>query len=391
MATPNGLTGSCGAGTITTGTVSGFSVVNLSGGTLPAGGSCTFSVNVVGATAGTKNNTTGQITSVEGGTGGTASASINVVAPPSIAKAFNPAAIAVNGVSTLTFTITNPAANAVAETGVAFTDTLPAGIVVATPNGLTNTCGGTATATAGSGSISLTGGTVAAASTCTVSVDVTGSATGTYNNTSGAVSSTNGGTGNTASATLTIATADMTITKTHAGTFNRGQTGANWTITVKNSGVGPTVGTVTVVDTLPNVTNPPVPTAISGTGWTCTLGTLTCTRSDVLAPGASYPAITLTVNIPINIQNNFTNTATVSGGGETNTGNNTATDPISLGPPIVITPHASYRQASWPAARRSFIFDVEDDDPTLGMVTFGCSGLPVGTACSSIRPPPTSL
>ncbi len=388
VATPNGLTGSCGAGTITTGTVSGFSVVNLSGGTLPASGSCTFSVNVVGVTAGTKNNTTGQITSVEGGTGGTASASINVVAPPSIAKAFNPATIAVNGVSTLTFTITNPAANTVAETGVAFTDTLPAGIVVATPNGLTNTCGGTATATAGSGSISLTGGTVAAASTCTVSVNVTGSATGTYNNTSGAVSSTNGGTGNTASATLTIATADMTITKTHTGTFNRGQTGANWTITVKNSGVGPTSGTVTVVDTLPAVTNPPVPTAISGTGWTCTLGTLTCTRSDVLAPGASYPAITLTVNIPINIQNNFTNTATVSGGGETNTGNNTATDSISLGPPIVITAQSS--TASTPAGGAAkFIFDVQDQDLTLGMITFGCSGLPVGTACT-FNPPATN-
>jgi len=145
--------------------------------------------------------------------------------------------------------------------------------------------------------------------------------------------------------------------------------------------VGPTIGTVTVVDTLPNVTHPPVATAISGTGCTCTLATLTCTRSDALAPGASYPPITLTVNIPINIQNNFTNTATVSGGGETNTGNNTATDSISLGPPIIITPHAS--TASVPAGgSAAFTFDVEDQDPTLGLITFGCSGLPVGTACT---------
>ncbi|MBZ5507915.1 MAG: DUF11 domain-containing protein [Acidobacteriia bacterium] len=386
ISAPNGLTGSCGGGTITA--TQATNVISLSGATLAASSSCTFAVNVTGTAAGTQNNTTGNVTSVEGGTGGTASASINVVAPPSIAKAFNPSAIAVNGVSTLTFTITNPAANAVAETGVAFTDTLPAGIVVATPNGLTNTCGGTATATAGSGSISLSGGTLAAASSCTLSADVTGSATGTYNNTSGAVSSTNGGTGNTASATLTIATADMTITKTHTGKFTRGQTGANWIITVKNSGVGPTAGTVTVVDTLPSVTNPPVPTAISGTGWTCTLGTLTCTRSDVLAPGASYPAITLTVNIPINIQNNFTNTATVSGGGETNTGNNTATDAISLGPPIIITPHSTSTTVRAGTAG-SFIFDVEDDDLTLGMVSFGCSGLPVGTSCI-FNPPSTN-
>src|SRR5262249_44965887 len=156
--------------------------------------------------------------------------SIAVVAPPSIAKAFNPTSIAANGVSTLTFTITNPAANTVAETGVAFTDTLPSGLVVATPNGLGGTCTGTVTATAGSNSISLSGGTVAASSSCTVIVNVTGTTPGTYNNTSGAVSSTNGGTGNTASASLTIAVADLTITKTHVGVLKRGQIGAIYTI-----------------------------------------------------------------------------------------------------------------------------------------------------------------
>ncbi len=387
VSTPNGLTGSCGGGTITA--VAGSGSVSLTGASLAASASCTFSINVTGTSAGNKTNTTGAITSNEGGTGGTATASINVVAPPAIAKAFNPTVIAVNGVSTLTFTITNPAANAVALTGVAFTDTLPAGIVVATPNNLGGTCSGTPTAVAGSGTVSLTGATVAAASSCTVNVDVTGSAVGVYNNTSGAVSSTNGGTGNTASASLTIAVADLTITKTHAGTFTRGQNGANYTITVKNSGAGPTSGTVTVVDTLPSVTHPPVPTAMSGTGWSCTLATLTCTRSDALAPGASYPAITLTVNIPINIENNFTNKATVSGGGETNTGNDTASDPVSLGPPIVITPHAATATVT-AGSSASFVFDVEDDDSTLGMVTFGCSGLPVGTACT-FNPPSTNL
>jgi uncharacterized repeat protein (TIGR01451 family) len=376
--TPSGLTGSCGAGTILPGSISGFSTIGLSGGTLPAGGSCTFSVNVVGIAAGTQNNTTGLITSTEGGTGGTASASIVVVAPPAIAKAFNPTAIAPNGVSTLTFTLTNPAANTVAEAGVAFTDTLPTGLVVATPNGLGGTCVGTATATAGSGSISFSGGSIATASSCTVTVNVTGAAAGVFNNVSGAVSSTNGGTGNTASATLTIAVADMTITKTHVGVLKRGQIGAIYTITVKNSGQGPTVGTVTVVDT------PPVflqATAISGTGWTCTLSPLSCNRSDTLAPGASYPVITLTTNIGLGIGNSFFNTATVSGGGETNTSNDTAIDTALLGPPIVITPHAATAtvKAGSPA---TFVFDLEDDDSTLGMITFGCTGLPVGASCT---------
>src|SRR4029077_463780 len=116
---------------------------------------------------------------------------------------FNPTGIQPNGISTLSITVTNPAANTVAESGVAFADNLPANLVVATPNGLTNSCGGTATAVAGSGSVSLTGGTVAANASCTVTVSVTASFTGTYLNSTGPVSSTNGGTGGTGSATLT--------------------------------------------------------------------------------------------------------------------------------------------------------------------------------------------
>jgi hypothetical protein len=148
------------------------------------------------------------------------------------------------------------------------------------------------------------------------------------------------------------------------------------------------VGTVTVVDTLPNVTNPPVPTAISGTGWTCTLATLTCTRADALPSGSSYPPISLTVNIPINIQNNFTNTATVSGGGDVNPNNNTATDPISLGPPIVITPQNSSSTVK-AGSSAQFTLNVEDDVPALGMISFGCSGLPTGTSCV-FNPPATN-
>ena len=383
ISTPNGLTGSCGGGTITATQATG--VISLTGASLAQSTSCTFAVNVTGTPSGTKNNTTGNVTSTEGGTGGTASASLTVEGPPSIAKAFSPAAIAVNGTSALTLTITNPASNTTAQTGVAVTDTLPAGLVVATPNGLTNTCGGTVTATAGSGSISLTGGTVATSSNCAVTVNVTAAAAGSYVNTTGSVSSTNGGTGNTATATLTVQPADLTITKVANGAFSRGQTGATYTITVNNIGAGPTSGTVTVVDTLPAVVHTIVPTALSGTGWTCTLGTLTCTRSDALASGASYPAITLTVDIPINIKNTFTNTVTVSGGGETNTGNDTGTSTVTLGPPIIITPHSNSLTVA-AGSSGTLVFDVASPDPTLGVITFTCSGLPSQSACT-FNPP----
>lgn len=106
---------------------------------------------------------------------------------------------------------------------------------------------------------------------------------------------------------------------------------------MKNVGLNPTSGTVSVVDTLPAGMTA---TAISGTGWSCTLATLTCTRSDALAAGASYPDITVTVNVAANAPASVINTATVSGGGETNTANDTATDPTTitqLSPDLKIT------------------------------------------------------
>src|SRR6202008_2853968 len=97
VATPNGLSGSCGAGTITAS--QGSNVISLAGATVVSSGSCAFAVNVTGIAAGLQNNTTGNVTSTEGGTGGTASASLPVVAPPSVAKMFNPAGVAVNATS----------------------------------------------------------------------------------------------------------------------------------------------------------------------------------------------------------------------------------------------------------------------------------------------------
>ena len=67
-----------------------------------------------------------------------------------------------------------------------------------------------------------------------------------------------------------------------------------------------------------------------GTGWTVNSATLTATRSDALAAGGSYPPLTLTVNVAANAPASVTNTATVSGGGETNTANDTASDTTAI-------------------------------------------------------------
>ncbi len=53
----------------------------------------------------------------------------------------------------------------------------------------------------------------------------------------------------------------------------------------------------------------------SFTGWTCSISpwSVSCSRSDVFAPGGSYPAITLTVNIQSTAGASVANRATVFG------------------------------------------------------------------------------
>ena len=86
-----------------------------------------------------------------------------------------------------------------------FTDVLPAGLVVATPNALTGSCGGGAiSAAAGATTVSLVGATLAAGASCVFAVNVVAVAVGAQLNTTSAVTSTNGGVGNAASAAITV-------------------------------------------------------------------------------------------------------------------------------------------------------------------------------------------
>ena len=136
-----------------------------------------------------------------------------IAAPPTITKSFTANPIAVNGISTLAFTLSNE--NNVPLTGVKFTDQLPAGVKVASPANASTSCGGTWTPAANDTLLTFgspTGATIPARSgttngSCTVRVDVTATTAGPHNNISGNISSaesgTNTGPGGTASATLT--------------------------------------------------------------------------------------------------------------------------------------------------------------------------------------------
>jgi hypothetical protein len=63
-----------------------------------------------------------------------------------------------------------------------------------------------------------------------------------------------------------------------------------------------------------------------------------------------------------------------------NPNNNTATDKITLGPPIVLTPGSATVTISQ-GGTGQMVISVDAPDPTLGKISFTCSGLPNKSAC----------
>jgi subtilisin-like proprotein convertase family protein len=123
---------------------------------------------------------------------------------------------------------------------------------------------------------------------------------------------------------------DLTVSESDSGSFTQGQSGS-WRVTVHNAGPSnsTTSGAVTLSDTLPGgyVLN-----AFSGAGWSCPTGgnSFTCSTSSAIAGGGDFPVLTLTVNIPGNSPVSVTNTVTVGGGGEVNTGNDGVSDTAAV-------------------------------------------------------------
>ena len=112
-----------------------------------------MSVDVTGSAAGMYLNTSDALGS-DVGFGSAASDTLTVLASPGFSKTFAPDSIVSGGVSTLTFTI-DSSANVAAVGNLEWTDLLPAGVVVAPPPNVSNSCLATVTANAGAGSIDI--------------------------------------------------------------------------------------------------------------------------------------------------------------------------------------------------------------------------------------------
>ena len=291
--------------------------ISLSGASIANSGSCMFNVPVGGTTAGDYTNTTGNVSSSNGGTGNFATANLSVVSAPGFSKSFSPTTIAQGATSTLTFTITNTNATATL-TGVGFSDTLPVGLDVA--NSSTPTCSGTLTTTAATRNISLAGASVAPGVPCTFNVTVTGTTAGVYTNTTGTVTSSNGGTGPTASAGITVVGGPM-ISKSFSPTTILVGSTSTLTFTITNSNTTTTLTGVGFSDQLP------VGLSIADSAIMACSGTLTttaATRTILLSGATVAPGVPCTFNVTVtgSTEGNYTNTTgnvTSTNGGTGNT------------------------------------------------------------------------
>jgi hypothetical protein len=182
----------------------GSSTITVRQGSLRPAETCTATVSIQGNNPGDFTNTTSAVTSDQG-TGNTASAKLTVVGPPLVSQSFGGPSIPLGTSTSLSFTVTNPNPTTVLS-GVSFSDTLPSGLVVDTPNnGLTGSClGGTIAAGSGSTGISLAGATIPASGSCTFSVEVVGLKSGKQVNVTGPPSSNEGGQGKTTTASVIV-------------------------------------------------------------------------------------------------------------------------------------------------------------------------------------------
>src|SRR5439155_4113170 len=130
------------------------------------------------------------------------------LAPFTLATSFTPSTILMTGISTLSFTITNP--------NPSVSLSVDGGVIVAVPAGLTfpypsvvanttSTCqnGGIVTTSADGTSFTMNAFTLAAGASCTITAPVTGTTAGTFT-ASNSVSALYAGISNTATASLTV-------------------------------------------------------------------------------------------------------------------------------------------------------------------------------------------
>ncbi len=265
---------------------------------------------------------------------------------PTISKSFSPGTIPVNGTSTLTITLANPNASALTLSSD-FSDNLPGTVRVASTPAAGTTCpNGTVTAVADATGITLQRGSgpftqIPASGSCTVTVNVTSAAEGSYTNTIlvGDLQTDGGSNSQPAIASLVVqAPIPPTVDKSFTpNTINPGGL-STLTISLGNSNGGSINLTANFIDTLPAGVTVAATPNIRGT---CTIGSITAGAGTGIisyATGASIPSGGCTILVDVTATSNagspYTNTIPVDAL-QTSAGNNgaSATDSLFVNPP----------------------------------------------------------
>ena len=322
----------------------------LTGGSIPLNTVCVYTVKVTAATEGSYVNSTGAVTSTNYGIGSAGSGTLTVTpSSPTVAKAFAPASINAGATSVLTITLTNPNTTT-AITGAAFNDIYPAGMTNTSSANAATTCVGTVTGANNGNSLQLSGATIPANSSCTVTVNVTSALGGVYTNSTGTVTTTNANSGTAASAVLTVI-GPPTVSKAFATSPIMSGATSVLTITLTNPNSGTALSGLAFTDTYPaGITNAAAPAATT----TCTGGTVTAVAaggSVALSGGtlAAAASCTVTVTITGTVGGTYTNTIP-SGGVSSNLGNSAsaAWANLTVYPPPSVT--KAFSVASTPTA-----------------------------------------
>jgi uncharacterized repeat protein (TIGR01451 family) len=338
---PAGLTATAGTGTGWTCGISGQTVTCSRSDALNARAAypvITISVNV-------SPNATGSLTNSATVTGGgsapaSGSVTVNTTGGPDLgmSKTASASSFVRGGTGTFTLSARNNGGTATNGSTVTVSDAVPAGLTPTAANGTGWTCNISNTTVTCTRTDVLNAG--AGYPAITVAVNVAANAAASITN-SASVSGGGAVAVGTGSVTVGIAgTPDLTISKTASNsTFSRGAAGS-FTLAVTNGGNVATTGIVTVTDPLPGGLTP---TSANGGGWSCGISgqTVTCSRSDALTSGGSYPAITIAFAVASNANGNITNTATVSGGGDSTPADDSTTVHISGNPNLEISQNAS--------------------------------------------------
>lgn len=213
-------------------------------------------------------------------------------------------------------------------TGLAYTDTLPDGLVVAQVPNASNSCSGTLSATPSGTSVRLSGGALAGNASCLVEVDVLSNIAGTYTNTIGvgAVSSFEGVRNEEPTRARLIISSPPSVSKQFAPAVIPPGGISRLTIFVNNPNAATMTLSSALVDNLPTLPGTVRVAAVPNIGGSCPAGAITATANSAsvrLASGTQVAAGGCTIELDVTADTAGEHTNIIAAGAlQTDMGNN---------------------------------------------------------------------